>query len=60
MLVDEWQQRNLVCKTVAIKLYAINNNRMSSEVKDKITLVNFLAVATYSIAYPSEQCDLNM
>ena len=59
MLVDEWLQKNLVCKTVAIKFYAINNNRMSSEIKHKITVVNFLAVTTYSIAYPSEQCDLN-
>ena len=59
MLVDEWLQKNLVCKTVAIKLYAINNDSMSSEIKDKITVVNFLAVTTYSIAYPSEQCDLN-
>ena len=60
MLADEWLQKNFVYKKVAIKLYAINNNRMSSKVKDKNTLVNFLAVTTYSIAYPSEQCDLNM
>ena len=59
MLADEWLQKNLVCKTVAIKLYAISNNRISSEIKDKITVMNFLAVTTYSIAYPSEQCDLN-
>ena len=55
MLVDEWLQKNLVCKTVAIKLYSINNNRMSSEIKDKIFVENSLAVTTYSIAYPSEQ-----
>ena len=54
MLVDKWLQKNLVCKRVAIKLYAINDNRISSEVKDKNTLVNFLAVTTYTIAYPSE------
>ena len=54
MLVDEWLQKNLVCKTVVIKLNAINNDRMSSEIKDKITVVNFLAVTTYSIAYPSD------
>ena len=59
MLVDEWLQKNLVCKTVTIKLYAINNDRMSSEIKNKISVVNFLAVTTYSIAYPSEQCNLN-
>ena len=59
MLVDEWLQKNLVCKTVAIKLYAINNNIISREIKDKITLVNFLAVTTCSIAYQSEQCDVN-
>ena len=59
MLVDKWLQKNLVCKTVAIKLYAINNDRMSSEMKNKITVVNFLAVTTYSIAYPSGQCDVN-
>ena len=59
MLVDEWLQKNLVCKIVAIKLYAINNDRMSGEIKDQITVVNFLAVTTYSIAYPSEQCDQN-
>ena len=59
MLVDEWLQKNLVCKTVAINLYAINNDKMSSEIKDKITVVNFLAVTTYSITHPSEQCDLN-
>ena len=54
MLVDEWLQKNLVCKTVAIKLYAINNDRMSSEMKDKITVVNFLTVTTFNIAYLSE------
>ena len=54
MLVDEWLQKNLVCKTIAIKLYAINNDRMSSEIKHKISAVKFLAVTTYSIAYPSE------
>ena len=54
MLVDEWLQKNLVYETVAIKLYDINNNRISSEIKDKITVVSFLAVTTYSIAYPSE------
>ena len=59
MLVDEWLQKNLVCKTVAIKLYATNNDKMSREIIDKIFVVNFLAVITYSIAYPSEQCDLN-
>ena len=59
MLVDEWLQKNLVCKTVAIKLYAINNDRMSSEIKDKITVVNFLAVTTFSIVYQSKQCDVN-
>ena len=59
MLVHEWLQKNLVGKTVAIKLYAINNDRMSREIKDKTTVVNFLAVTTYSIAYPSEQCDVN-
>ena len=59
MLVDEWLQKNLICKTVAIKLYAINNDRMGSKIKDKITVVNFLAVTTYIIAYPSEQCDVN-
>ena len=59
MLVDEWLQKDLVCKTVANKLYAINNNRMSNEIKNKITVVNFLTVTTYNIAYPSEQCDLN-
>ena len=59
MLVDEWLQKNLVCKTVAIKLYATNNDRMSSGIKEKNTVVNFLAVATYSIAYLSEQCDVN-
>ena len=32
MLVDEWPQKNLVCKTVAINLYAINNDKMSSEI----------------------------
>ena len=58
MLVDEWLQNNLVCKTVAIKFYAIHNNRNSSEIKDNISLVNFLSVTTYNIAYPSEQCDL--
>ena len=60
MLVDERLQKNLVCKTVAIKLYAINKERMSREIKDKITAVNFLAVPTYSTAYLSKQCDLNM
>ena len=50
MLVDEWLQKNLVGKTAVIKLYAVNNNTMSSETKDKITVVNFLAVTTYSIA----------
>ena len=59
MLVDEWLQKNLVCKTAAIKLYASNNDKMSSEIKDKITVVNFLAVTTYSIAYPYKQCDVN-
>ena len=59
MLVDEWLQKNLVCKTVAIKLFAINNVRISSEIKNKITVVNFLAVTTYSIAYPSEQYNVN-
>ena len=54
MLVSEWLKKNLVCKIIAIKLYAINNDRMSSEMKDKITVVNFLAVTAYSIAYPSE------
>ena len=54
MLVDEWLQKDLVCKTVAIKLYAINKDRMSNEIKDKITVVNSLAVTIYSIAYPSE------
>ena len=53
MLVDEWLQKNLVCKTVAIKLYAINKDRMSSEIKDKVTVANSLVVTTYSIAYPS-------
>ena len=59
MLVDEWLQRNFVCKTVAIKLYAIKNDRMSREIKDKITVVNFLAVTAYSIAYLTEQCDVH-
>ena len=59
MLVDERLQKNLVCKTVANKLQAINNHRINSERKDKITVVNFLAVTTYSIAYTSEKCDLN-
>ena len=59
MLVHEWLQKNLVGKTVAIKLYAINNDRMSREIKDKTSVVNFLAVTTYSIAYPSEQCNVN-
>ena len=59
MLVDEWLQKNLVCKTVTIKLYAINNDRMSSEIKDKITVMNFLAVGIYSITHPSEQFNLN-
>ena len=59
MLVGEWLQKNLVCKTVAIKLCAINNDRMSREITNKISVVNFLAVTTYSIAYQSEQCDLN-
>ena len=59
MLVDKWLQKNLVCKTVAIKLYAINHDRMSSEIKDEITAVNFLAVTTYSIAYSSKQCDVS-
>ena len=45
--------------TVANKLQAINTDRMNSEIKDKITVVNFLSVTTYSIAYTSKQCDLN-
>ena len=45
--------------TVANKLQAINTDRMNSEIKDKIAVVNFLSVTTYSIAYTSEQCDLN-
>ena len=45
--------------TVAKKLQAINTDRMNSKIKDKITVVNFLSVTIYSIAYTSEQCDLN-
>ena len=59
MLVDELLQKNLVCKTIAITLYAIINDRMNSKMKNKIAVVNFLAATTYNIAYPSEQCDLN-
>ena len=59
MLVDELLPKNLVCKTIAITLYAIINDRMSSEMKDKITVANFLAGTVYSITYPPEQCDLN-
>ena len=59
MLVDERLQKNLVCKTVIDKLCAINNDRMNSKIKDKTTVVNFLAVTTYSIANTFEQCDLN-